>query len=194
MNILVLNGSPKGEESVTLQTVRYLEKRYGVTTAVLHVGQRIGKIEKNFDEAKDALERADLLLFCYPVYTFLAPSQLHRFVELIRENGVCLSAPLHPRRLRRPRAEVSVRALAGHGGSFKARRPQGGGSVLRAFALADGDRRICASVLSRFTGASAVRSRAARGGFGGAESPAQRRNHHHTGGAARLEEFLWAKP
>ena len=26
MNILVLNGSPKGEDSITLQTVRYWEK------------------------------------------------------------------------------------------------------------------------------------------------------------------------
>ncbi len=27
MNILVLNGSPKGEYSITLQTIRYLEKK-----------------------------------------------------------------------------------------------------------------------------------------------------------------------
>ena len=28
MHILVVNGSPKGEYSVTLQTVKYLEKAY----------------------------------------------------------------------------------------------------------------------------------------------------------------------
>ena len=28
MRILVINGSPKGEYSVTLQTIRYLEKLY----------------------------------------------------------------------------------------------------------------------------------------------------------------------
>ena len=39
MRILVLNGSPKGENSVTLQTVRYLEKRFkDETFDVLHVG------------------------------------------------------------------------------------------------------------------------------------------------------------
>lgn len=38
-----------------------------------------------------ALEEADLLLFCYPVYTFIAPYQLHRFIELIKENGVPLA-------------------------------------------------------------------------------------------------------
>ena len=42
MTILVLNGSPKGEYSVTLQTVRYWEKRYPEHTfEVLHVGARI---------------------------------------------------------------------------------------------------------------------------------------------------------
>ena len=88
MHILVLNGAPAGENSITLQTVRYLEKRFQQETfEVLHVGQRIRSIEKDFDKAKAALEGADLLLFCYPVYTFLVPSQLHRFIELIKERA-----------------------------------------------------------------------------------------------------------
>lgn len=37
------------------------------------------------------MARADLLLFSYPVYTFLAPSQLHRFLRLIKERGADLS-------------------------------------------------------------------------------------------------------
>ena len=38
MNILVLNGSPKGENSITLQTLRYLEKKYNLSNMeVLHV-------------------------------------------------------------------------------------------------------------------------------------------------------------
>ena len=42
MRILVINGSPKGEYSVTLQTVRYLEKLYPQHTFdVLHAGQKI---------------------------------------------------------------------------------------------------------------------------------------------------------
>lgn len=89
MNILVLNGSPKGENSVTLQTVRYLEKLCPhCTFETLHVGQRIKSIENNFAPCAEALARADLLLFCYPVYTFLAPAQLHRFVEMMKEHGV----------------------------------------------------------------------------------------------------------
>ncbi len=92
MQILVLNGSPKGENSVTLQTVRYLEKRFPEQTfEVLHVGQRIKSLEKDFSKAAEALEKAELLLFCYPVYTFLVPSQLHRFIELVKAHGVDLS-------------------------------------------------------------------------------------------------------
>ena len=92
MKILVLNGSPKGKDSITFQTVRYLIKRFpSETFTTLHVGQRIRHIEQDFSEAEEALKNADLLLFCYPVYTFLAPSQLHRFLELIKEHGVDLA-------------------------------------------------------------------------------------------------------
>lgn len=40
---------------------------------------------------REKLEQADLLLFCYPVYTFIAPYQLHRLIELIKEDGIDLS-------------------------------------------------------------------------------------------------------
>lgn len=91
MNILILNGSPKGENSVTLQTVRYLRELFpGHTYRELHVSQKIRSIEKDFSAAEELLSAADLLVFCYPVYTFLVPAQLHRFIELIKESGVDL--------------------------------------------------------------------------------------------------------
>ena len=31
-----------------------------------------------------------MLLFCYPVYTFIAPYQLHRFFELVKADGISL--------------------------------------------------------------------------------------------------------
>jgi len=46
MNILVLNGSPKGENSVTLHTVIFLEKIYlEHYFKILQVGQRIKQYE-----------------------------------------------------------------------------------------------------------------------------------------------------
>ena len=92
MKILVCNGSPAGKNSITLQTVEYLKALFPEPVFdILHVGQKIRTIEKDFREAREKLLAADLILFCYPVYTFLAPAQLHRFIELIKEDGVDLS-------------------------------------------------------------------------------------------------------
>lgn len=93
MNILVLNGSPKGKYSITLQTVLYLQKQYPMHTFdIMHVGQRIKAIERDFTEAREKLEKADMILFSYPVYTFIAPGQLHIFVDLMKKSGVDLSS------------------------------------------------------------------------------------------------------
>ena len=47
MNILVINGSPKGEYSITLQTVLFLQKKHpGISFEILHAGQRIRSLEK----------------------------------------------------------------------------------------------------------------------------------------------------
>ena len=63
MNILVINGSPKGKYSITLQTVNYLSKLYPRHTFdVLDVGKKIKAFEKDFSPAAKALERAELLL------------------------------------------------------------------------------------------------------------------------------------
>ena len=92
MKILVLNGSPKGKYSITLQTVLYLQKKFPEQEfEILHVGQKIKSLEKDFSPAVEALERAELLLFSYPVYTFIAPYQLHRFIELVKASGVSLA-------------------------------------------------------------------------------------------------------
>ena len=68
MRVLTLNGSPAGEDSITLFTVKYLEKRFpDVGFETLHVGQRIRSFEKDFAPAREKLQGADLLLFAYPV-------------------------------------------------------------------------------------------------------------------------------
>ena len=91
MRILVLNGSPKGKNSTTVHTVLYLQVLHREHQfEILHVGLQIRRLEQDFHAAEQALRRADLILFCYPVYTFLAPYQIHRFIELIREHAVPL--------------------------------------------------------------------------------------------------------
>ena len=93
MKILVLNGSPKGKYSVTLQHTRFLEKLYPQHSfEVLNVGQKIKSLSRDFVPAKAAIEKADVLLFSYPVYTFIAPCQLHKFIELLKGEGMDLSA------------------------------------------------------------------------------------------------------
>ena len=92
MNILVINGSPKGKYSITLQTCKYLEILHPEHQfEVLNAGQSIKALEKDFSPALAAVEKADILLFSYPVYTFVAPCQLHRFVELLKAADINLT-------------------------------------------------------------------------------------------------------
>jgi NAD(P)H-dependent FMN reductase len=92
MKFLILNGSPKGKYSITLQTTRYLEKVYpDHSFEVLNVGQKTKSLEKEFSPARVAIEHADVLLFSYPVYTFIAPYQLHKFIELLKKENMDLS-------------------------------------------------------------------------------------------------------
>ncbi|MDY2656864.1 MAG: NAD(P)H-dependent oxidoreductase, partial [Candidatus Limiplasma sp.] len=92
MNILVLNASPKGKYSTTVHTVLYLEALHPEHTfTFVPVGQRIKSYEKDFSPLRNELEKAELILFSYPVYTFIAPYQLHRLIELIKMDDVDLS-------------------------------------------------------------------------------------------------------
>ncbi len=92
MKVLVLNGGPKGQYSITLQTSLYLEKRSPKHKfQYLHVGHNIKALEKDFTAVADAITGADLIVFSYPVYTFIAPSQLHRFIELLKASGLNVS-------------------------------------------------------------------------------------------------------
>ena len=78
MNIVVINGSPKGNNSVTLQTVLYLEKRFTSSKfTILNVGQKIKSFEKDMNKAIDEISKADLILFSYPVYTFIYYKIVH---------------------------------------------------------------------------------------------------------------------
>ena len=82
MKICVLNGSPKGKYSVTLQTLLFLEKKFKEHEfEVVNIGQQIRVIEKDITSVASKLLESDLIVFSYPIYTFIAPSQIHRFIE-----------------------------------------------------------------------------------------------------------------
>ena len=64
MNILIVNGSPKGKYSITLQTGKYLELLYPEHKfEVIHAGQIIKKLQRDFTPAREMLENADLVIF-----------------------------------------------------------------------------------------------------------------------------------
>ena len=91
MKICVINGSPKGNYSVTLQVSLFIEKKFPECEFdVINVGQQIRVISKDPTDVFNRLKESDLIVFSYPVYTFIAPSQLHRFIELIKEHNLDL--------------------------------------------------------------------------------------------------------
>jgi multimeric flavodoxin WrbA len=91
MRFVVLNGSPKGDVSVTMQYVRFIQKKFPNHEFLIHnISQRISKIEKeegSFNEIIQSIERADGILWAFPLYYFLVHSQYKRFIELLWERG-----------------------------------------------------------------------------------------------------------
>lgn len=89
MNIIVLNGSPKGELSITLQYVRYLAKKYPQHDfPVLHIARDLHKIEGDppqFAAIIDRIAKADAVLWSFPLYYLLVHAHYKRFIELIWE-------------------------------------------------------------------------------------------------------------
>ena len=91
MKICVVNGSPKGSYSITVQTSLFLEKKFPEHEfKYLEVGAKIRTLKNDMSESIEMLTWADLILFSYPVYTFIAPSQLHQFIRLIKESKIDL--------------------------------------------------------------------------------------------------------
>ena len=91
MKIAVLSGSPKAELSITLQYPRFIAKKLPqFEINVLHVSHDIQKLERDekaFHKVIDEVRAADGVLWAFPLYVFLVPSQYKRFIELIWERG-----------------------------------------------------------------------------------------------------------
>ncbi|MBN1615596.1 MAG: NAD(P)H-dependent oxidoreductase, partial [Deltaproteobacteria bacterium] len=89
MKAIVLSGSPKGDLSVTLQYVNFIAKKFPQHTfQTYHIGEQINKIardEKTFQKIMDDVQASDAVIWSFPIYAFVIPSQFKRFIELIFE-------------------------------------------------------------------------------------------------------------
>ncbi len=90
MNILILNGSPKGERGLSYQYARRLMQiAQGHVFETLYVGRKSRIWEKDphqFALDMKVVARADLIVWCTPVYYLLVPAQLKRFIELLQQS------------------------------------------------------------------------------------------------------------
>ena len=91
MKIIVLNGSPKGNISATMQYVLFIQKKFPQhELKIFNISQEIRKIEKDkkaFQGVIDEVGSSDGVLWAFPLYVLLVSSQYKRFIELIWERG-----------------------------------------------------------------------------------------------------------
>ena len=89
MKIVVLNGSPKGDISVTMQYIAYIRKKFpDHEYEILNIAHEIKKIEKDtaaWDRIIAGVRSADLVVWAFPLYVLLVCAQYKRFIELISE-------------------------------------------------------------------------------------------------------------
>jgi multimeric flavodoxin WrbA len=91
MKITVLNGSPKGELSVTMQYVAYLAKLYPQHEFnIQHIAQRLKLLEKDlkaFAGVIDEIRSSDAVLWGFSLYILHVHANYKRFIELVFERN-----------------------------------------------------------------------------------------------------------
>ena len=92
IKIVVLNGSPKGDISVTMHYVHFIQKKFPQhELKILNISQTIQAIEKDEKTFQDIISEIGLasgVLWAYPLYFYLVHAHYKRFIELIFERGV----------------------------------------------------------------------------------------------------------
>lgn len=91
MKIVILNGSPKGnEKSVTMHYMFYIEKLFPEHEfKPVNVGQLLTNMrikDQTFQGILEDIKTADGVVWSFPIYTALIPAQLKKFIELLFEN------------------------------------------------------------------------------------------------------------
>ena len=91
MKIVVLNGSPKGNLSATMQYILYAQKKLPEQEfKIINVANKIKSLENNvekFQEVIDEVNSSDGVIWGFPLYVMLVSSQYKRFIELIFERN-----------------------------------------------------------------------------------------------------------
>ena len=91
MRITVLNGSPKGESSITLQYVKFIQKKFPQHEfKVFNVAENIIKLEKDsdyFGTIIDEINNSDGVLWAFGLWVLVVSAQYMRFIELISERS-----------------------------------------------------------------------------------------------------------
>ena len=91
MKIIVLNGSPHGQSGITAQYTKYLAIKFPEHTfETIEIARKINKLkrDKNYlDIVIHKMVEVDAIIWAFPVYTMLIPSQLKLFIELLFEQN-----------------------------------------------------------------------------------------------------------
>ncbi len=90
MKIVILNGSPKFEKSVTMHSMKYLEQNYEKHEfEYIHIVKEVKSYEEDAEKLKalcTKIQEADAVIWAFPIYHALVHSNYKRFIELIFEN------------------------------------------------------------------------------------------------------------
>jgi len=89
MKIIVLNGSPKSNNSATLQSMNFLQLKFpNVEFEQIHLIAAVRKGDDKIKEVAKSVAGADGIVWSFPVYHELVPAHMKSFIEKVFELGL----------------------------------------------------------------------------------------------------------